>query len=31
MIKLADHRLDIGDLASLLLDLEALQAYQCVA
>ena len=31
MIKLADHRFDIGDLASLLLDFEALQADQCVA
>ena len=31
MVKFADHRLDIGDLAALLLDFEALQADQCVA
>ena len=31
MVEFADHRLDIGDLASLLVDLEALQADQCVA
>jgi hypothetical protein len=31
MVKLADHGLDLGDLAALLLNFEALQADHCVA
>jgi hypothetical protein len=31
LVKIADHRLDLGDLAALLFDLEALQADDCVA
>ncbi len=31
MIEVADHGFDLGDLAALLLNLEALQADQCVA
>ena len=31
LVEVADHRLDLGDLAALLFDLEALQADYCVA
>ena len=31
VVEVADHGLDLGDLAALLFDFEALQADQCVA